>query len=120
MNTIVKKVIFTTLAGSMFGLIPLSLQAESMSMRGPIPFSAYDTNKDGSINEEEFSTTQAKRMQERSESGYPMRNANNAPSFEYFDTNSDGKITKEELLEGQNKRMQQRGGGMGMGKGPNR
>lgn len=123
MKTSVRKVVYTTLVGTMLGILPLSLQAQNTPMRGPIPFSHYDQNKDGLITKKEFNDMRSKRMQERAESGRPMRNAANAPEFSYFDANNDGKITKQELLEGQNKRMQERRGGgmgMGMGKGPNR
>jgi len=125
MNTMVKKVIYTTLAGAMFGIIPLSLQAEATPMRGPASFSSFDTNNDGVITKKEFNYTHQKRMQERSEAGMPMRNAGNAPKFRFFDENGDGKITKKEFANAHKERMQKRiqqrdDYGMGMGKGMNK
>ena len=108
-------VAFTTLVGAM----PFSLQAQTMPMRGPIPFATYDQNGDGVITENEFDAVRAERMQQRAEAGMPMRNVANAPDFATFDANHDGKLTPAELQAGQAARMQQRGGGKGMmGPGP--
>jgi hypothetical protein len=91
-----------------YGVIALGILSGTAfaadTTRGPLPFEAYDKNKDGVISEEEFNATKAERMSERAEAGMPMRNAANSPDFAYFDTNKDGKITKEELLQGQLKR----------------
>ena len=95
-----------------------TLAAEQMPMRGPMSFSLYDQNGDGSISEREFYDARGKRMEQRAEDGRPMRNAGNAPDFAYFDTNKDGKLSEKELTDGQNRRMQERrGNGMGPGMG---
>jgi len=81
------------------------LSAKDVQTRGPSSFSAYDTNKDNFVSEDEFYNLRAIKMQQRANDGRRMRKAGNAPSFEFFDTNSDGKLDKLELLEGQNKQM---------------
>ena len=95
--------------------------AADLSQRGPISFSVYDTNKNGSVSEKEFYDARAKRMTMRADQGMRMRNAANAPDFSQFDINKDGKLSKVELLEGQNAQMQNkrsnRGNGKGMGQG---
>jgi hypothetical protein len=116
MNTLLKKTTFAAGVAAMFGVAPLMLQAETIPSSGPVPFTSYDQNNDGSISEKEFYDVRDKRMKAREESGRMMRNASNAPGFGEFDTNKDGKITPEELQAGQNARMQQRGG-QGMGRG---
>lgn len=100
--------------------VPSLQAADTMPLRGPLPFSTYDGNGDGSISETEFDAVRAERMQQRAEEGRPMRGAANAPSFSDFDADGDGKITPAELQAGQAERMQNRGGkgGQGMGKGP--
>ncbi|QFR50490.1 EF-hand domain-containing protein [Sulfurimonas lithotrophica] len=106
----------------MLSIPVLAVEAMNPSMRGPVPFSSYDTNGDGLVTKKEFNELREKRMKMREESGRPMRNAANAPDFSFFDANGDGKLTQKELTDGQNARMQERrsnkmGGGM-MGKGP--
>jgi hypothetical protein len=39
------------------------VQAEDIPARGPIPFSSYDTDANGSISETEFNATRAKRVE---------------------------------------------------------
>lgn len=90
-----------------------SFAADAMPQRGPMGFSAYDTNKDGVISEDEFYAVKAARMQSKADAGMPMRNAGNSPDFEFFDTNKDGKITPAELQKGQAAQMQNRPKGMG-------
>jgi Ca2+-binding EF-hand superfamily protein len=105
-------------AGSL-SVITTALVAEDLPNRGPIEFSSYDKNKDGFINEKEFTDVRAKRIEQKESSGMPMRNAVNAPDFSMFDTNKDGKLTEIELLKGQNKQMQLNQKNMGMGQGIN-
>lgn len=96
-----------------------AVTAEDIPNRGPIPFTAYDTDNNGAISEQEFYAVRAKRMASRAEEGRPMRNAANSPQFSAFDSNGDGVLSQSELLAGQKGQMQQRGGmGRGMGMGP--
>lgn len=64
---------------------------------GPPPFAAVDQNGDGAITPDELSAFHAARMAERSQLGYPMRNAGAGPNFAAFDTNADGVLTAEEF-----------------------
>lgn len=108
-----KSVMMLLISGLLCGLA-----AEQMPIHGPIPFSQYDKNGDGSISEQEFNDVRNMRMEQRAMDGRPMRNAGNAPDFAYFDTNKDGKLSEKELTDGQNRRMQERmNGGMGRGMG---
>jgi len=116
MYTPLKKTTFVAVIAALFGAAPLMLQAETIPDRGPVPFSTYDQNGDGTISEKEFYDIREKRMKARAESGRMMRKAADAPEFSEFDANKDGKITPEELQAGQKARMQQRGG-RGMGRG---
>ena len=101
---------------------------------GPLPFSSYDTNGDGSITQKEFSYMKNERMKERYEEGRMLKNATNSPNFEQIDKNGDGKINRNEYQIHQEnqfkKRIEQRnqnnnnnqnqfvpGSGMGMGAG---
>jgi Ca2+-binding EF-hand superfamily protein len=103
-------------AGSL-SVITTALIAEDLPNRGPIDFSTYDTNKDGFVSEKEFNDLRAKRIEQKVESGMPMKNPAKAPSFSMFDTNEDGKLSEIELLKGQNKQMQNNQRNMGMGQG---
>ena len=96
------------------------------------PFTSFDSNSDGIVNEHEFTATQAKNMEQRSKEGRMMKNAVNAPSFSEVDLNKDGKITKEEhqqfqytkMLQNKEKRIgnqkQPKKYGYGQGKGVGR
>ena len=92
-------------AVSVLSISFVSLAAQDMPSRGPIPFSEYDANRDGFISENEFNDARAKRVSARANQGMPMRNAANAPDFSFFDVDKNGKISKTELLEGQNRQM---------------
>lgn len=79
-------------------------------------FSDFDTNRDGKVTQEEFESTQQKRMAEKAEAGRMLRNAGNAPAFQEIDTNGDGSFDSIEFSAHQ---VKQRGvkKGMGMGQG---
>ncbi len=93
------------------------LFAQDLPNKGPIPFGAYDANNDGKITQSEFEDTRAKRMSQKYEQGYPLRNAQNAPTFESIDKNKDGVLSKEELQEHQLNRVSERMNNKGMGQG---
>ena len=99
---------------------PLSVQSEELPARGPIPFSAFDTDGSGFITQEEFDTVRAQRMAEKAADGRAMRGAADAPSFSDFDKNADGQLSPDELAAGQQAQMEKRrnmGYGMGQGQG---
>jgi len=98
---------------------PLIAFSEEMPVRGPIPFSIYDKDKNGLISEEEFTSVREERISQRANENRPMRGMKNAPAFSDFDTNSDGNLSSDELKAGQQLQMQKRRG-MNMGKGMNR
>lgn len=93
--------------------VTLGTAADTQTNRGPVNFSAYDTNKDGAISEDEFYAHKAERMQSKADAGMPMRNAGNSPDFSFFDTDKDGKISPIELEAGQTLQMQNSKKGMG-------
>ena len=68
-------------------------------------FSDCDLNGDGKILEEEFYQARNKRMSERAEQGYQMRNAAMAPPFSVVDANGDGEISAEEFTAHQSQMM---------------
>ena len=71
-------------------------------------YSEYDLDGDGKIVEKEFSEARSKRISEREQQGYRMRNLDNAPSFADIDVNGNGGISAEEFTEHQSQRRQQR------------
>ena len=95
--------------------VPLS--AQNIPQRGPIPFSIYDTNKDGFVSQTEFRETRAKRMSQKAKQGMPMRNNSNAPDFNMFDVDKNGKLSKLELREGQNRQMRKNRANKNLGQG---
>jgi len=74
---------------------PISAQSEEIPVRGPITF-------------KEFNEARSKRISERVQQGYQMRNLDNAPSFADIDANGDGGISAEEFTAHQSQRRQQR------------
>ncbi|AXH09423.1 hypothetical protein CP960_04150 [Malaciobacter halophilus] len=96
------------------------LGAQNLTNRGPIPFNSYDTNSDGKITSKEFYDVRAERMTQKANQNMPMRNAQNAPSFEEIDKNADGNLTKQELQDFQINRMSNRMNNKGMNKGQGR
>ena len=114
MQSIIKVIKLGLVVAGSLSVMTSVVSAEDLPNRGPIEFSSYDTNKDGFVSEKEFNDLRAKRMGQKAESGMPMKNAGNAPSFAMFDTNKDGKLTEVELLKGQNKQMQNNQKNMGM------
>ena len=106
MKSLIKIVKVSLVVASSLSILSTIAIAQDLPERGPIPFTSYDKNKDGTVSEDEFYNTRAIRMSKKASQGMPMRNAANAPDFSVFDANNDGKLTKVELLEGQNKQMQ--------------
>lgn len=98
-------ILAAAIAGAM---LPLQAFAQNAPGQGPLPFSTYDQNSDGSVSPEEFKAVRAQRQAE----GRPMRNA---PSFADLDSNHDGKLSAEEFAARPNGPM---GRGRGAGAGP--
>ena len=71
-------------------------------------YSDFDLNGDGIILEKEFYDARSKRITERAQQGYQMKNIGNAPSFSDIDTNGDGGISAEEFSAHQIQHRQQR------------
>lgn len=86
--------------------------------RGPVPFSAIDSNQDGAISAQEFAEHRAQRQAARAAEGRPMRNAAQAPRFEDWDTDGNGQLTPQELSQGQQARFAARHPGWGPAWGP--
>jgi Ca2+-binding EF-hand superfamily protein len=93
-------------------------QGQDLPLRGPVPFSTYDKDKDGSISPEEFYAVRGERQVQRAQEGRPMRGAATAPSFETLDSDRNGRLTEAELEAGQQAQTQQRpGAGAGIRQG---
>lgn len=96
------------------------LAQTQLTATGPIPFTVFDSDNNGFISQQEFSSTHAKRRALRAQLGYPMGRVVD-PVFRTFDSNDDGKLTEKELLIGRREHRLiigagARGGGrMGMG-----
>jgi Ca2+-binding EF-hand superfamily protein len=123
----------TLLMGALISLNGIvSAQPPIPDSRGPMPFSVFDQNGDGSISQQEFDTTHAQRRGSPNPQGNSARRYYDPPQFSEFDQNGDGSLSPNELSQGQMRRMQQRpqrmmgkgqqanqpaGPGMGRGKG---
>ena len=99
------------LAGSVLSIGAL---ADKGSHQGPVPFSVFDMDQNGSISEAEFNSVRQQRMAARASEGKKMKCMANAPSFADLDTNGDGQLSPEELSAGQQAHM---GKCRGMGQG---
>lgn len=105
MKNIVKEVKLSLVVVGILSIVSSGLAEQKMPAKGPIPFSIYDKNKDGFVNQSEFYDARATRMSQKASQGKAMRNAGNAPAFEVFDKNNDGKLSKVELIESQLEQM---------------
>ena len=71
--------------------------AENVSVGGPLPFSAYDKDGNGSVSQQEFDSVYNQQMRDRAAAGAPMRGVANTTTFATFDRNGDGQITAVEF-----------------------
>lgn len=88
------------------GFVSINAQAEQGSQKGPVPFSVFDMDQNGSISEAEFYSVREQRMAARASEGKKMKCAASAPSFADLDTNGDGQLNPEELSAGQKAHME--------------
>jgi hypothetical protein len=77
---------------------------DAYERRGPIPFEVMDLDGDGVVTQAEHAQVRAARQRVRSEQGYPMRNAGNAPPFEQIDRDGNGTLDRDELSAWQTQR----------------
>ena len=60
-------------------------------------FADFDTNRDGSISQDELNQYRSDKLEQRAKEGRMMRNASKAQAFGDMDTNKDGKIDATEF-----------------------
>ncbi len=108
-----KKTLTAVLIVGAFSLTTGLAIAEDLPTRGPVPFSSWDADGNGTIDEQEFNTMREKRQAAVKADGRRGKNMANAPAFARIDTDGDGKITAEELSA----RQQKYGNRQFMGKG---
>jgi Ca2+-binding EF-hand superfamily protein len=108
------------IAVMLVGSIAHAQPQQPMMPPGPMSFSAFDLDGDGSVTPVEFDTARAQRMAQRAASGAPMRGAANAPTFADFDLNGDGRLTADEFAAAHAGIPGRFGSGMGPGMGAGR
>jgi Ca2+-binding EF-hand superfamily protein len=94
--------LFAVFAGS---FLSISAQAEEGHGHGPVPFSVFDMDQNGSISEAEFYSVREQRMAAMASEGKKMPCAADAPSFADLDTDADGGLSPDELSAGQKAHM---------------
>lgn len=90
--------VLTVIAGA---VLSISTQAEEDHGHGPVPFSVFDMDQNGSISEAEFYSVREQRMAARASEGKKLRCAEGAPSFADLDTDASGGLNPDELIAGQ-------------------
>lgn len=121
-NKLFAVVLLVGFAGS---FLSMGAQADQGSHDGPLPFSVFDMDQNGSVSEAEFYSVREQRMAARASEGRKMKCMASAPSFTDLDTNGDGQLSPEELSAGQKAQMAKchemgQGAGKGHGKGMGR
>ena len=82
---------------------------KGMGMGRDMPtFSEYDLDGDGKLLEKEFNEARGKRISERAQQGFQMRNLGKAPSFSDIDKNGNGEVSPEEFTAHQSQHRLQR------------
>ncbi len=92
-----KKTLTTAILVSAITLSAGMVIAYDMETRGPIPFDTWDVDGSGTIEEQEFNTIRAQRMEMMQDTAHMGRNAACALTFARIDADDDGRITAEEL-----------------------
>jgi len=103
----IKRVTAALLALAVLGT-PLAAMAGKGMGRNMPSFSDCDLDGDGRILEEEFNEARSKRISERAQQGYQMRNLRKAPSFTDIDANGDEEISTDEFTTHLSLHRQQR------------
>lgn len=78
-----------------------------MGMNRP-SFEDFDLDGNGTLTEKEFYEARAKRIAERSQQGYPMRNLSSAPAFSAIDLDGNGLVDAQEFATAQTQHRQQK------------
>ena len=78
-------------------LQPALAESENVIVGGPLPFTAYDQDGNGSISQEEFNRVHERQISERAAAGAPMDGVANTTTFAVFDRNGDGQVTAAEF-----------------------
>ena len=88
--------------------------------QGPLPFAAFDDNRDGVISEQEFNRMHDGQMSRSANRGMPMPGPRVGPVFADIDRDENGVVSQEELTVYRQMRRQGRQpmGTPGMGPGP--
>ncbi len=76
---------------------PALAAPENVLVGGPLPFTAYDKDGNGSVTEQEFDNVYTQQMRDRAAAGAPMGGVANTTTFATFDRNGDGQITAAEF-----------------------
>ncbi len=107
---------YKTLLASTVLIASFSAYAGGMSLND------FDTDKSGTVSEQEFNTTRDARIAEKVKEGRKMRGLANLKSFAELDANHDGQLSADEIGKmsmGHGKKGQGKNGkGKGMGKPP--
>ncbi|WP_024954748.1 hypothetical protein [Sulfurospirillum arcachonense] len=96
----ISKLITLFLGITLFGSV---LNATGMN---PIPFKAFDHDRNGFVTKKEFIITKKARMKQNTHDGRLLRKSPNLLKFTRIDKNRDGRITKRELIHAQQLRKQ--------------
>lgn len=106
---------------SITAFITTVVHAETIPMRGPIPFAVFDKDSNKMISPQEFVETHNLRIKMRNDANMPS--GRNMRSFTHFDINGDNQISEDELNKNRgfmrNQRMMQ-SGDQGRGMNPGR
>lgn len=94
----------TLTAAMIFGILTFGVglvAAQDLPTRGAIPFSSWDTDGNGTIDEAEFNSIRKQRQEMAKSGGYKRKNMATAPTFAQIDKDNNSKITPDELMAAQ-------------------
>ena len=83
------------------------VQSQGRGRNMPL-FTDFDLDTNGYIAEAEFYEARNKRINQRAQQGYQMRNLASAPSYADIDLDGDAKVSPQEFVEHQARHCQQR------------